>query len=172
MNEREQLIKNIADSSEIMQLIDRQEDICINTQKEIDKKKKECRIRILVLLFFLFICMSDVFAKILPMVFAMVITFGMPIGIWIYLKSRVKVCQDRLKNEQNNLLKSKLNEILQWLPMDYRDSFSYKSIAQYVDNMRANTLQEAINLLETEQHQERMERYAALADARYVAAKN
>lgn len=53
------------------------------------------------------------------------------------------------------------NPALSWLPPKYRiTTYIYKMI-EYWQNMRAKTLQEAINLLETEIHQQTMEELAA-----------
>lgn len=52
--------------------------------------------------------------------------------------------------------------LMSWLPPDYRNStYAYK-IIEYLTNMRAKTLQEALNLLETEKHQAAMETLAAI----------
>lgn len=54
---------------------------------------------------------------------------------------------ETLKNDQS----------LAWLPYDYRDSTYFAMMYGYIRNMRANSLQQAINLLETELHQARVE---------------
>ncbi|MBQ8107903.1 MAG: hypothetical protein IJ129_04065, partial [Ruminococcus sp.] len=46
---------------------------------------------------------------------------------------------------------------------DYRDATSFAMILSYLENMRANTLRDAINLLETEKHQARVELMTALS---------
>lgn len=46
---------------------------------------------------------------------------------------------------------------ISWLPPDYRNSVYARKIIEYLANMRAKTLQEALNLLETEKHQATME---------------
>lgn len=51
---------------------------------------------------------------------------------------------------------------ISWLPNDYRNSTCARKILEYLANMRATTLQEAINLLETERHQATMEAIAAI----------
>lgn len=51
---------------------------------------------------------------------------------------------------------------ISWLPPDYRNSSFARKIIEYLYNMRAKTLQEAINLFETEKHQETMELIAAI----------
>lgn len=51
---------------------------------------------------------------------------------------------------------------ISWLPPDYRNSVYARKIIEYLVNMRAKTLQEAINLLETEKHQATMEAIAVV----------
>lgn len=52
--------------------------------------------------------------------------------------------------------------LMSWLPNDYRNSSDAFKIIEYLSNMRAKTLQEALNLLETEKHQATMEAIAAI----------
>lgn len=52
--------------------------------------------------------------------------------------------------------------LMSWLPNDYRNSSYAFKIIEYLSNMRAKTLQEALNLLETEKHQATMEAIAAI----------
>lgn len=51
---------------------------------------------------------------------------------------------------------------ISWLPPNYRNSVYARKIIEYLTNMRAKTLQEALNLLETEKHQATMEAIAAV----------
>lgn len=70
----------------------------------------------------------------------------------------------KIYNEDIDTLERLMNDAsLSWLPYDYRDSFSMGHIITYLKNMRARNIQEAINLLETEMHQARMEYLSANA---------
>ncbi len=51
---------------------------------------------------------------------------------------------------------------ISWLPPDYRNASLARKIIEYLYNMRAKTLQEAINLLESEKHQATMETLAVI----------
>ncbi len=51
---------------------------------------------------------------------------------------------------------------ISWLPPDYRNSSFARKIIEYLYNMRAKTLQEALNLFETEKHRETMELIASI----------
>jgi uncharacterized Zn finger protein (UPF0148 family) len=59
---------------------------------------------------------------------------------------------------------------IQWLPYDYRDSTAFAYIYSYLTNLRASNLKEAINLYETEKHQQRLESMQALTAAAAVNA--
>ena len=63
---------------------------------------------------------------------------------------------------ENTLLSLKNDPVLLWLPYDYRDSTSFTYLYTYLTNLRANSLKEAINLYETEKHQERLELISAV----------
>lgn len=62
-------------------------------------------------------------------------------------------------NEHSKLCSDPL---MSWLPHDYRNSTYAFKIIEYLSNMRAKTLQEALNILETEKHQAAMETIAAI----------
>lgn len=70
-------------------------------------------------------------------------------------KARIPV----ILNEHSKLCSDPL---MSWLPHDYRNSTYAFKIIEYLSNMRAKTLQEALNLLETEKHQAAMETIAAI----------
>lgn len=74
-------------------------------------------------------------------------------------KNEKRVRMQELDKEMTELSTSPL---LSWLPPDYRCTLAYFAIAGYVQNLRANTLQEALNLYETEKHQTRLEIINAL----------
>ena len=71
------------------------------------------------------------------------------------------------ENEENNKsIKQEIYELqcdksLDWLPVNYREPIPFDCIYRYLLDKRANNLQEALNLFETELHQARMEQIAA-----------
>lgn len=157
MNEREQLLNNISNSFESMKIIEIKENICDRTEESINRLKKFCRIRILFIYIFCAAFISKSFDLSLQF-----IVLAIAVSIWIVSKAKLKSLKSKLQKKENDLHNSKSDVLLQWLPMSYRDSTSYKLIAGYVNNMRANTLQEALNLMETEMHQARLEVYTVL----------
>lgn len=70
-------------------------------------------------------------------------------------KARIPV----VLNEHSKLCSDPL---ISWLPHACRNSAYAFKIIEYLTNMRAKTLQEALNLLETEKHQAAMETIAAI----------
>ena len=64
---------------------------------------------------------------------------------------------------EKQLADAQSDAVLNWLPMAYRDSISYQYIASYIQNQRANNLQEAINLFEIEKHRANLEFLAAVS---------
>lgn len=65
--------------------------------------------------------------------------------------------KQQVQAKQREVETLKNDAALAWLPYNYRDSTFFAMMYGYVTNMRANTLSEAINLLETEMHQARVE---------------
>lgn len=80
-------------------------------------------------------------------------------------KYRKKLQDERaaLENNKAQLEALKNDASLAWLPYDYRDSTSFRYMFGYLQNMRANTLQEAINLFEVEKHQAVVKAYSAIS---------
>ncbi|MBD5130806.1 MAG: hypothetical protein HDT43_12925 [Ruminococcaceae bacterium] len=84
------------------------------------------------------------------------------IGVSVLMKVKFKKCvkiNEELSAKHEALMS---DPSLAWLPPDYRNSTAWEKIAGYLTNMRADTLQDALNLFETEAHQERMESLAAM----------
>lgn len=172
MNEKEQLIQNISNSMPVTQELKKLEDEVNLVFDKIYKKEKFWKgwkvLTIIDLIIFvpaLILSFSDL--KELPGV----LLFGIPVYLFIWHKKDIK------KKEQNiNELKQKHSEVasdssLSWLPAKYRDSFCISKIADYINVGRADTLKEAINMLEQEIKQEELKE-AALIGAYYGAQSN
>lgn len=166
MNEKEVLIANISGSFESMRVVEAIEAEFILTLTKRAKARGVGR-------FILFYLVGAALGGLIMMMFAHVeaisgvIAFSMfilPILLPIVMRIMSTKNYDKKLNKLNEeLVNAKNNPSLYWLPMAYRDSFSFKNIVSYIENMRANTLQEAINLLETEKHQARLEENAKYA---------
>lgn len=92
----------------------------------------------------------------LPDVIGMLICLALTGLCILAIVNRIK------RKERQPIIEQELDKIhndpsLSWLPSDYRNSIVAGKIIEYLANMRAKTLQEALNLLETEMHQARLE---------------
>ena len=93
-------------------------------------------------------------------------------------KQKLAEYQQQMQAKQNALETLKNDAALVWLPYNYRNSTAFAMMYGYLTNMRANNLTEAINLLETEMHQARVELLSSIsaqasidaADAAHSAA--
>lgn len=163
MNEREQLLSNIDNGSETMVAISDKEVECLTLEKKIEKLKPLCGLKGI----FAYVLFAFAFCAIaIPT--QPTLSFFVLIGFSI-------LCVAIAKNKQKSLYKQidKINEeiavlqndsSLSWLPVKYRRTIPYNHIAEYVADMRANNLQEALNLYEAELHQARLEVYAAVGN--------
>ena len=162
------LMEQIANSQSLMSEIERQEKMVSYLSSKQDSWESWTHIKWWVVLLNGFL-VTPIIAS--PFV---VISFNFALVIWLVLwaasivvipllcKKKVNSLQVQIDKECETLANMKNDSTLNWLPFNYRDSFSYKYIAQYIHNGRAYNLKEAINLLETEQHQARMELLAAM----------
>ena len=85
-----------------------------------------------------------------------VVPFAVVLFFTVMRHKRVKACKAELAKLESDLLNLQNDSVLSWLPMDYRTSSCFAGISSYVSNGRADTLKEALNILENEMHQERM----------------
>ncbi len=165
MNEKDELIANINASFDIMKKIEILENGILMYS---DKRRKARGVGS----FILFYIVGAVLGGLLMMVLSNIpffaygpmsglIAFSMfilPILVPILARiMRSKQCENEINKLNAQLTTYKNDPVLYWLPAAYRDSFSFTQIASYIQNMRANNIQEAINLLETEKHQARLE---------------
>lgn len=75
---------------------------------------------------------------------------------------RVIVCKSTIAQSQQKLSLLRQDNSLSWLPEIYRTSSCIAAINSYLSDGRADSLKEALNLLETEMHQQRLENSAFL----------
>lgn len=91
----------------------------------------------------------------------------LPLPIYIIGRTMtISKSKARMKKASAQMEILRNDPVLFWLPPLYRHSVAYNCIASYVINMRANTLQEALNLYETERHQARVEIYSMIGASR------
>lgn len=165
------LMEQIANSQSLMNEIEKQENLVTYLSNKQESYHKRGLVNVKnVLLIAVWISLANIIAGTIfqknpsAIVIALVEIFivGLPIALVVLFKNKAKSTQREVNKECETLANMKNDSTLNWLPFNYRDSFSYKFIAQYIHNGRAYNLKEAINLLETEQHQARMELLAAM----------
>jgi len=93
------------------------------------------------------------------------IVLTIPLAIALQKKHQAELAEleQQQQAKQNEIETLKNDASLAWLPYDYRDPTYFAMMYGYVKNMRANSLSEAINLLETEMHQARVELMSSVA---------
>ena len=158
MTERELFIQNLTAISGIMRAIEEKEN-------EVERTAKKCDEISSVLAALGIMCIGFVLGILAgyalhPLMFWVVCPAT--IAIYFILRS-IKLGNAKKQHQQAAAqLEALKNEpAILWLPYNYRTSFAYAYLVSYVTDMRANNLQEAINLFETEMHQFRLELAAA-----------
>ena len=165
MNERETLIQNISAALPIAQQMSLIEEEVGKLHEEREKKKK-IGVGLIILLIIAVLCVLYGFVVIvatkhLDGLFNVVLGVIPFVAVYKRLQ-RAKECLIKIEELKEKYQGMQNDSNLSWLPMDYRSSFCISEIATYVQNGRADTLKEAINLFETEQHNQRLENAAAL----------
>lgn len=158
MTETEKLIGQINESAAIMTEVDKNEDVVIANEEKLRKGEKWILVVIVSLLLsmlfgYLAVSIGEPLVGII-----LIVVFAAILALQIRSRMNRKKKITDLTAKNNELTN---NPVLAWLPMDYRNGYDFFKIAEYVQNQRANTLQEAINLLEREKHERRVEIYAA-----------
>lgn len=99
----------------------------------------------------------------LMMGYGLIVTIPLAFHLQRKHKKQLETLVPQKTSKQAELETLKNDASLLWLPYDYRDCTKFAMMYGYIRNMRANSLKEAINLLETEMHQARVELYSAIA---------
>ncbi len=176
VDERAVLIQNITDSSEVINAIAETENKITQSKEEMERHKKGTGFGGILAAVLVGLWLSSMFSLMIGAAFnnsgvvgfiAFIVAF---VGIVAFAVRRRKNHVQKLAeftqiyNESVQTLETlRQDASLSWLPYDYRDSFSMGHIVTYLQNMRARNIQEAINLLETEMHQARVEFLSASA---------
>lgn len=165
MDEREQLLETARQSGSVIKELENCENKYLHLlEKETKFKKHVGWVWVGMILGSIIAVESlvSIFSgkQILGNLVGMLISAGLAaLCVWRFM---VHLNRKKLIAEANaELDRVQANPALSWLPPKYRiTTYIYKMI-EYWQNMRTKTLQEAINLLETEIHQQTMEELAA-----------
>lgn len=161
MTEREILLQHISDSANVIDEIAKKEDKYYHNDELADKFKHKSSMKKLII--GSIICLiaaawlGSGIGGIVPFIPLLIF-----LGVWgIYKYSSISY-RAKANAYSKEIQQLQADSSLSWLPPAYRTSYCYGKISEYLQNMRAETLKEALNLLETEMHQDRVELYTAL----------
>ena len=164
--ERDAILAQATNCLPVMTSMKENEDKIESLDDEIEKYEKKGKI---IYAIFIYIVCFLIVAIILQKTPNFIQLLGMiaivPIPVMYRKKKLNKAAELKAQKQEceNQINVLKQDATLSWLPYDYRDATSFAMILSYLENMRANTLKEAINLLETEKHQARVELMTALS---------
>lgn len=164
MDERQQILMLINGSANVMKdiaAVENELSILENKQEKFRRDRKKATVGVVLFdLFSLSVMFKNGFA-----LFAVLLILLACVNIpFVLMWRNAAARKGKISKLTAQLAGYRSDPSLSWLPPAYRDSFSWEKIGEYIVNLRANTLQEAINLLETEQHQARLEFMAALGN--------
>lgn len=158
MTEKEMLIVYMTESLEVMKQIQTKEEEYSSLSEKLDKYS---RILYIVLIVIAGIIVAS-FASKLGNFVSSALGVATIVSLLVLRSVSVNGIKSKMKKVENEVGQLKSDPTLKWLPLNYRHSLAFNAIYSYIINMRANTLQEAINLYETELHQARVEIYTAM----------
>lgn len=171
MNEKEQLLQNINAAMPIAQQMQALETEINALEAEVEKKSHYGCGTVFVLglgLLFGFIGIGILLSGLsknsgdikASLIFIVVIVLCL--GYLFRRIKRVMTCKSQIGMSKQKLLVLRQDNSLSWLPESYRTSGCIAAIRSYLSDGRADTLKEALNLLETEMHRQRLEDSAFL----------
>lgn len=171
MNEKEILIQNVNGAIPTAQKMKQLENEIEQLSAEIERKKKYGCMWVVAFFFsamLVIVGIGLIFVEeftIMPFAFA-----SLPVIFLILRLKRINACKSKIKELEGDIANMQNDTTLAWLPAEYRTGSCLTAIIGYVQNGRADSLKEAINLLENEMHQQRMENAAAVGA--YIGAKS
>ena len=173
MNEKEILIQNVNGAIPTAQKMKQLENEIDQLSAEIEQKKKFGCLWVVAFFFsFAFVISGVCFIlaeEFGSMLFAFAVA-SLPVIFLILRLKRINACKSKIKELEGDIANMQNDTTLAWLPAEYRTGSCLTAIIGYVQNGRADSLKEAINLLENEMHQQRMENAAAVGA--YIGAKS
>lgn len=171
MNEKEILIQNVNGAIPTAQKMKQLENEIEQLSVEIERKKKYSCLWVVAFVFSFVLVIGGIgliyVEEFTLMPFAVA---SLPVIFLILRLKRINACKSKIKELEGNIANMQNDTTLAWLPAEYRTGSCLTAIIGYVQNGRADSLKEAINLLENEMHQQRMENAAAVGA--YIGAKS
>ena len=176
MSEKEQFINNVNGAIPMAQKLNQLEDEIDTFSAEIEQKKKFGCLWVVAFTYSVLMVVMGVAAILgycLKGFTSMLFFFAIaspPIILLVLRLKRVNVCKAKIQELERNVAIIQGDSTLAWLPAEYRTGSCLDAIIGYVQNGRADSLKEALNLLEADMHRQRMEE-AAVVGA-YIGAQS
>lgn len=175
MSEKELFIINANNSLPLAQKLNQLEDEFEQLSEEIEQKKKFGCLWAMALGFSALMAILGVVAILaygLKGFTSMLFFFAIaspPVILLVLRLRRIITCKTKIQELERNIANMQGDISLAWLPTEYRTGSCLNAIIGYAQNGRADTLKEALNILENEMHQQRMENAAAMGA--YIGAQ-
>ncbi len=163
--ERQMLISQMSANGQIMNAIEGHENAIEAAEEKVEKLEKKASTKRAVIISLLSLIIASAVSGSSGILCFIFLAAGIAFAIVNKMKAQKELNAERAALESNRQqLETLKNDVsLAWLPYDYRDSVSFRYMYGYLQNMRANNLQEAINLLELEKHQAVVETLTAIS---------
>ena len=173
MDERELLIRNVNEAMPMTPQMKQLEETISSLSEEYNKKKKTGIIGAISIFFGGIFLLTGISTSLLSIeeknTFNLITALFITILGFVIIhvgykkkKKRAKKCEKLLAENRNQLTILQSSPGLAWLPPDYRTSECINIISSYVNSGRAETMKEALALLDQTIHNERMENAAFL----------
>lgn len=171
MNERETIIQQFTDAGPVIEELKQSQLSLVNAMDEEKKAKKLSGI----LFTYLYVLLGMILCGIAALLFALILPDSLDTLVELLViagtivftvimrkrgKQKQEEAQKKIDEEKQHFISIANKPELSFIPPDYRHTLCIVRLYNYFVNGRVNTMQEAVNLYETEAHQERMEEAA------------
>lgn len=168
MNEKDTLVQNVNGALPTAQKMNQLENEIVQLNAKIEEQKKFGCLSVLPAFFAVTLIPSGYFLLMHPngkkLLGLLLLAIGCVLAYFVFIKRIIRQGQykKRIAEVQQECEVLRDDATLAWLPAEYRTGSCLNAIISYVQNGRADSLKEALNLLENELHQQRMESAAAV----------
>ena len=163
--ERQLLLSQMGANGQIMNAIEGHENAIEAAEEKVEKLEKKASTKRAVIISLISLIVASAVSGSSGILCFIFLAAGIAFAIVNKMKAQKELNAERaaLESNRQQLETLKNDASLAWLPYDYRDSVSFRYMYGYLQNMRANNLQEAINLFELEKHQAVVEAMTAIS---------
>ena len=163
--ERQLLLSQMGANGQIMNAIEGHENAIEAAEEKVEKLEKKASTKRAVIISLISLIIASAVSGSSGILCFIFLAAGIAFAIVNKMKAQKELNAERaaLESNRQQLETLKNDASLAWLPYSYRDSISFRYMYGYLQNMRANNLQEAINLFELEKHQAVVEAMTAIS---------